>query len=217
MLINCCAASVYDPSAAQRLVRLILPSITSALEDRVKEVILDSMADILARLLPKAPRPLDESNLRPVSDVAPHPSRLQSLRHFLRRPNAEFSCPEQAVLLELMCRGQESVLGVLGTGKGKTLMVLLYAHMFKTRGITIVVLPLSTLRSEFMRRANEHMVSADVWTAAGAHNGDVALLCVSIEHLSFKDFQKCVYLCFYDFQNTNICVASSCNYTIRSD
>ncbi len=51
--------------------------------------------------------------------LQPHPSRLQSLRQFLRRPDAEFSCPEQAVLLELMCRGQESVLGILGTGKAK--------------------------------------------------------------------------------------------------
>ncbi len=191
MLICYFIAGGFNPASAQQIATFILPLITEALEHRVKETILDSMADVMARFLPKAPRPLDENNLRAVSDVAPHPSRLQSLRQFLRRPDAEFSCPEQAVLLELMCRGQESVLGILGTGKGKTLMVLLYAQMFATQGITIVVLPLSTLRHEFMRRAHEHMVPADIWTHDEKHNSNVALLCVSIEHLGFKPFQEC--------------------------
>lgn len=165
--------------------------ITGNLEDRVKETILDSMASVMARMLPKTPRPLDENNLRPVADIDPHPSRLRSLRTFLKRPAATFSCPEQALLLELMCRGDQSVLGILGTGKGKTMLVFFYAHLFGSRGVTIVVLPLSSLRIEYRRRAQELGISSSVWSPTAKHNLDVQLLCVSIEHVNFHDFERC--------------------------
>lgn len=177
---------------SEQLTNSILPTITFSLEETVKETILNSMADVMARLLPKAPRPLDENNLRPVSDVEPHPSRLHSLRRFLKREDANFTCPEQAVLLELMCRGTQSVLGVLGTGKGKTMIIFLYAHLFGSRGITIVILPLSSLVAEFMRRAQELGVSASVWTPSQKHSSDVQLMCVSIEHATFDAFREYV-------------------------
>jgi len=148
------------------------------------------MADVLARYFPKPPRPLDDNHLRPVSDISPHPSRLQSLRDFLRDPNAQFSCPEQAILLELMCQGKESVLGILGTGKGKTMVVLLYAHMYAQRGVTVVVLPLSSLHDDFARRARERGVRAAQWSPTGKHNADVQIVYVSIEHMTFHGFQR---------------------------
>lgn len=168
----------------------MLTGITSVLEERIKETILDSMADIMARLLPKAPRPLDENNLRPVSDIEPHPSRLQDLRTFLRCPTANWTCPEQAIFFELMCRGEQSALGILGTGKGKTLLVFLYAWLFGAYGVTVVVLPLSSLRDEYARRAQGFGMTSSIWTTTGNHNLDVQLLTVSIEHVGFKDFQK---------------------------
>ena len=181
---------------AEVLTSSILPTITYALEETVKETILDSVADVMARLLPKVPRPLDENNLRPISDIEPHPSRLRSLRTFLKREDANFTCPEQAMLFELMCRGTESVLGVLGTGKGKTLIIFLYAYMFGSHGVTLVVLPLSSLVTEFMRRAQELGVSASVWTPTRKHNADVQLMCVSIEHSTFPGFKEYVHLFF---------------------
>jgi hypothetical protein len=177
-------------SISSRIIRQVGPE----LEDRAKEAVLDAMADVLARYFPKAPRPLDDNHLRPVSDISPHPSRLQSLRNFRRDPNAQFTCPEQAILLELMCQGKESVLGILGTGKGKTTVVLLYAHMYGQRGVTVVILPLSTLHDDFARRAQKSGVRAARWTPTGKHNRDVEVLYVSIEHIMFREFQTYVDL-----------------------
>ncbi|KAH9477263.1 ATP-dependent DNA helicase tlh1 [Psilocybe cubensis] len=181
---------VHDVSSLERIARSAMLEITGSLEDRVKETILDSMAVVMAQILPKTPRPLNENNLRPVADIDPHPSRLRSLRQFLKRPAANFSCPEQALLLELMCRGQQSVLGILGTGKGKTMLVFLYAYLFGSCGITVVILPLSSLRIEYSRRAQELDISSSIWTPTAKHNLDVQLLCVSIEHVNFHDFES---------------------------
>lgn len=93
-----------------------------------------------------------------------------------------------------MCQGKESVLGILGTGKGKTMVVLLYAHMRCHIGVTVVVLPLSTLHDDFARRAHEMGVRAAQWTPAGKHNADVGLLYVSIEHVTLASFQRYVLL-----------------------
>lgn len=164
------------------------------LEDRIRDTLLDAMADILAMYFPKPPRPLDDNTLRPVSDISPHPSRLQSLRDFLKNPKAQFSCPEQAILLELMCQGKDNVLGILGTGKGKTMIVLLYAQMYGHLGTTVVVLPLSTLHDDFARRAQRMGVSSSRWSPTGKHNPDVEILYVSVEHVTFDSFQVYVFM-----------------------
>ncbi|KJA29080.1 hypothetical protein HYPSUDRAFT_197177 [Hypholoma sublateritium FD-334 SS-4] len=184
------ATSQGSFATAEQLVTSLLPTITCALEETVKETILNSITDAMAHLLPKVPRPLDENNLHLISDIEPHPSRLQSLRMFLRSPDANFTCPEQAILLELMCHGTQSILGILGTGKGKTMMMFLYAHLFGSDSVTIAIFPLSLLVGEFMRRAQELGVSASIWTPLDKHSADVVLMCVSIEHLTFPAFCK---------------------------
>ncbi len=188
--------SSYNPVNAEEIASSILPKVTYSLEETVKDTILNSVADVMARLLPKVPRPLDANNLRPISAIEPHPSRLRSLRTFLKREDADFTCPEQATLFELMCRGTESVLVILGTGKGKTFIIFLYAYMFGSCGVTRVVLPLSSLVTEFIRRAHELGVSASVCTHTSIHNADVQLMCVSIEHSTFPAFKEYVYLLF---------------------
>lgn len=182
--------TVVGSAQIEQVVRSSLVDLTRTLEETIKENVLDTMADVLAQVMPRAPRPLDENNLRPFSHIVPHPSRLQSLRDFLKRPDANFTCAEQAVLLELMCRGEENVLGILGTGKGKTMIVFLYAHLFGHRGVTVVVLPLSALRGEYIRRARANSVSAAVWAPDSSYNADVELLFVSIEHTTNPGFRS---------------------------
>lgn len=183
---------VLDGAIMERIARSVLHGISETLESRIKETVLDAMADVMARVLPKVPRPLDDNTLRLCSDVSPHPSRLHSLREFLNNARAEFTCPEQALLFELMCSGGQNVLGVLGTGKGKTLLVLLYAHTFRTRGTTVVVLPLSPLRDEYLRRAREMRVAASLWKKDGHYNPDASLLCVSVEDSGCDQFKMYV-------------------------
>jgi superfamily II DNA helicase RecQ len=186
--------SIAEPLLIESIATGVIRQVGRVLNEGVKDTMLDSMADVLTRYFPKAPRLLDDNHLRPISDISPHASRLQSLRDFLRNPKAEFTCPEQAILLELMCQGKESVLGLLGTGKGKTMIVLLYAHMHGQRGVTVLVLPLSTLHDDFARRARERGVRTAQWSPTGKHNRDVQVLYVSIEHITFKQFQTYVVL-----------------------
>ena len=49
----------------------VLDGITPILEDYIKETILDSMANIMVCLFPKAPQPADNNRLRPVSNIGP--------------------------------------------------------------------------------------------------------------------------------------------------
>lgn len=167
----------------------IIREVGESLQVQVRETVLDSMADMLARLIPQVPRPLDDHQLRPVSDIVPHQSLLQSLRDFRKDESAQFTCPEQAILLELMCQRRESVLAILRTGAGKTATILLYAHMHRTK-VTVVVLPLSTLHDDFARRAQESGVGASRWTPNRKHNTSGPVLYVSIEHTTFAEFKS---------------------------
>lgn len=146
------------------------------------------MAEIVAAYFPKPRPPLDDNTLRAVSDTSPHPSLLQSLRTFLNNPNARFTCPEQAVLLELMVQGKQSILGILGTGTGKTTIIMLHAKLYGKGRITIVVLPLSGLRYDLERRARGFCVSISQWNPSGTFNEDASIIYVSIEHLGFEKF-----------------------------
>ena len=87
------------------------------------------------------------------SDVAIPPTQLQELRDFLKKPDANFSCPEQAILLELMLQRTQSVLAILGTGSGKTLVILMQVKL-QQHLVTIVVLLLLMLHDDLRRRAN---------------------------------------------------------------
>ncbi|KAF8160065.1 P-loop containing nucleoside triphosphate hydrolase protein [Crassisporium funariophilum] len=182
-------ASTAEPVLISNITAGVIREVRGALETRIQETIYESMADILAKFWPKPPRPLDDNNLRPVSDIAPHPSRLQALCQFLRNPNAQFSCPEQAILLELMCQGKESVLGLLGTGKGKTMAILLYTYMYGHKGQMVVVLPLSSLHDDFARRAGERGIRTARWVPSRSHDQAASIIYVAVEYLGSKSFQ----------------------------
>ncbi|KAF8810835.1 P-loop containing nucleoside triphosphate hydrolase protein, partial [Phlegmacium glaucopus] len=108
---------------------------------------------------------------------------------FTKNPSAQFSCPEQVALLELMILRSQSVLAVLGTGTGKTFIVLMQAAL-QQHLVTIVVLPLSSLHDDLKRRATELQVSYSRWSPKGKFNMNVNVISVSIEHLGFPEFVK---------------------------
>ena len=124
-----------------------------------------------------------------ISEIRIPPCRLHELREFLKNPAAQFTCPEQAALLELMMRRTESILAVLGTGTGKTLTIFLQAHLQK--GLTtVVILPLSSLHDDLHRRAAELQVSFSRWLPEGQFDMNARVISVSIEHLGFPEFVK---------------------------
>ena len=166
--------------------------VSSRLEDLVQETVMKAMAEMSHRYFPKViPNPVNDAI--DISEITIPPCRLQQLRSFLKNPTAQFTCPEQAVLLEMMIRRTHSVLAVLSTGTGKTLTILMQAAL-QNDIVTIVVLPLSALHEDFKRRAAELKVSYSQWVPNGKFNMDASLISVSIEHLGFQEFIRYVSL-----------------------
>lgn len=154
----------------------------------IQETVMKAIAEVTHLYFPKVVPNLSNDTLD-ISQITIPPSRLYQLRTFLKNPMANFTCPEQAVLLELMLLRKHSVLAVLGTGSGKTLVILLQASLQKDL-VTIVVLPLSTLHEDLRRRAASMNVSYSQWSPNGKFNPNVSVISVSIEHLGFPDFIK---------------------------
>lgn len=152
----------------------------------VQETVMNALAEMSHTYFPKVVPNQDNDSLD-LSTITVPPYRRQQLRDFLNNPSAEFSCPEQAILLEMMMRREQSVLAVLGTGSGKTLVVLMQAKLHKNL-VTVVILPLSSLHGDFKRRAAALGVSYSEWKPRGKFNRDVNVISVSIEHLGFDEF-----------------------------
>ncbi|KAF8868612.1 hypothetical protein CPB84DRAFT_1857350 [Gymnopilus junonius] len=174
------------PALVNKISRQVTINIGTALEDKVRETVLNSMAQVVANALPSTSQ---SSRPDAVSDIQVPPSRLSDLRRFLCRSDASFSCPEQAILLELMIRGEQSVLGILGTGTGKTTAVMLYAKMYSRGKTTLVVLPLSGLHADLDRRARSFGISISRWRRDGKYNSEAAIIYVSIEDVANDEFK----------------------------
>ena len=171
-----------------RISATVTRNVAPGLEHRVREAVLNSMGDVAAAYFPVAPRVTHHGQPEPTFNITVHPSRLVDLRTFLKKPDAVFSCPEQAILLELMIEGKKNILGILGTGKGKTLTVMLHSKMYGRGRVTIVVLPLSSLHADLEERARRHGVTISRWLPNQNNNTNVHILYVSIEHLGFDSF-----------------------------
>ena len=154
----------------------------------VQETVMKAMAEMSHTYFPKIQPDIIKDSLN-LSDIVIPPSRLFDLRTFLKDPSAEFSCPEQAVLLQMMIERRQSLLAVLGTGSGKTMMILLQATIQKEL-VTIVVLPLSSLHDDLKRRAIKMCVPYSRWKPNGKFNENASVISVSIEHLGFDEFIK---------------------------
>lgn len=170
----------------------IIDIVGTRLEDMVQETVMKAIAEMSHIYFPKV-QPNIENDQLDLTQIVISPVRLQQLRTFLNNPTAQFTCPEQAILLELMLLRTQSILAILGTGLGKTFIVLLQA-MIQKELITIVVLPLSTLHDDLKRRAAKLRVPYSRWVPRGKFNVNVQVISVSIEHLGFKDFLQYVDL-----------------------
>ena len=161
----------------------------------IRATTTESMAEASRIYFPPPPPPTGSNALRPLSDVVIHPSRLQKFRSFLGKPTAQWSCPEQGVLLEHLIHGKENILGVLGTAAGKTTLIMFLAQEYAQGKTIVVVLPLAALHSDFHRRASQHNLTVSKWKLNGKYNPHAHIVTASIEDLKQNDFIKYVYFC----------------------
>jgi len=182
-------------SLVTKLTSLVVFSLEPAIGDKITDVVTQTFAEVLTRFWPKPPIPLNSANLRQVSDIVVHPSRRRDLRAFFKDPQAEFSCPEQAILLEHMVEGRENVFGITGTSSGKTTLIMLLAKMYAGGKTTVVVLPLSPLHGDLENRALRHGLTVSRWRPNPREfNPDANIITCAIEYLEFSDFHRYVAL-----------------------
>jgi len=92
-----------------------------------------------------------------------HVDMRQKLKHMMG-PEAEFRGRQQDILQALM-QGHKNVLGIMPTGGGKSLTFMLPAMCSKD-GVTIVVVPILSLRDDMMRRCKKIGIKCAEWTAS---------------------------------------------------
>lgn len=78
-------------------------------------------------------------------------------------PDAEFR-GVQYNILQALKQGHKNVLGIMPTGGGKSLTFMLPARC-SPRGVTIVVVPLTALEGDMVRRCKESDIKCAVWDA----------------------------------------------------
>lgn len=159
----------------------------------IRATTTESMAEASRIYFPPPPPPTGSNAIRPLSDVVVHPSRLVKFRSFLGKPTAQWSCPEQGVLLEHLIYGKENILAVLGTAAGKTTLIVFLAHEYAKGKTIVVVLPLAALHSDFHRRAVQHNLTVSKWNINGKFNPHAHIVTASIEDLKHQDFIKYVF------------------------
>ena len=127
-------------------------------------------------------------HLQPRSSLGlPDPSTLRALRDFLNKDSASFSCPEQALALDLAIRRCASFFIVGPTGMGKNCIYLI-AALLRPHLVTIVVIPLSGLRIDFALRCAHHSIQCDEWTRTSPPDLRSTIVMVSPENVALALF-----------------------------
>ena len=169
---------------------------TNSVQEEIRSGLQSYMAEMAKIYWPPPPPKHACGDVGAGAIIIPHPSRLTGLRQFLHDDQAQFTCLEQALLVEFLVSGRQNVLAIVGTGFGKTMAILLAAKMYSDRQTFVVILPLSSLVEDFGRRAKEHQVSASAWSPGSSCNVDATVIYVQIEHLLNPAFWE--YVCnFY--------------------
>ena len=114
-------------------------------------------------------------------------------RMFLGNPKAEFRCPEQGELIELLQTGSKHILGILGCNFGKTLFIFFHVAVYAPQKVCVVFLPFLGLHQDFASRAHEHGIKAARWTDEMDWIPDVQVLYISPEDLNHDSLITYVY------------------------
>ncbi|CAK5264080.1 unnamed protein product [Mycena citricolor] len=109
------------------------------------------------------------TGLAPATAVVVHPSLINDLRKFRNDPEAMWTHPKQAELVQAMRIKDRHVLGVLACNTGKTTAVLMQAKVMDYMLVTLVVLPVSGLHLDLHTRARQEGLRAAQWLPQNGH------------------------------------------------
>ncbi|KAJ7435402.1 hypothetical protein FB451DRAFT_1379456 [Mycena latifolia] len=135
---------------------------------RLKTYLNETMAELSVIHFPRPPPALLPHDLRPVSSVLVHPSRVAAL--------------QQGELIEKLLSRKHHVLGILACDLSKTTILMLLAKEFETHLITLIILPLSGLHRDFQKRTVEYGIPVGRWAPDKTSNYSAkSLIYVSTE------------------------------------
>lgn len=110
---------------------------------------------------------------------------LQALRNMMRNEHLAWKSAEQEQALLLIMSWTDQVVAVLPTGAGKSLLFMLPCTLPDAR-VTVVVVPLVSLRMDLLRRVGQLGIHHLVWLPS--ERREASLILVSVEAASTKDF-----------------------------
>ncbi|KAJ3533285.1 hypothetical protein NM688_g7305 [Phlebia brevispora] len=117
---------------------------------------------------------------------------LAAMQEVLQLPNVTWTCEGQRRAAQAVLEAKHDVVATLATGSGKTMLVILPA-VLESRSVTVVVVPLKALMSDYQRRLQEMHISFEEWSVYSqntrALRGDTNLVLVTIEQARKPSFK----------------------------
>jgi superfamily II DNA helicase RecQ len=112
---------------------------------------------------------------------------LGGLRKLYQNEEIQWKSAEQEQALTVIMSWTEQVVAILPTGAGKTALVMVPCTL-PDAGITVLVLPLVSLRGDLLRRIQELGIDHLEWLPG--ERREASLVLISVEAASTKDFLK---------------------------
>lgn len=112
---------------------------------------------------------------------------LAGARNMYSDQNLTWRSPEQEKAMTMVMSWTEQVVVILPTGAGKSLLFMLPCTL-PDAGITVLVVPLVSLREDLLRRLREHGIDHIEWLPG--ERREAGLVLVTVEAASTGDFMK---------------------------
>ncbi|KAF8633670.1 hypothetical protein AX17_004413, partial [Amanita inopinata Kibby_2008] len=118
---------------------------------------------------------------------------LQVLCSVLKNPTARWTCPEQKEGVIALLKNETDVLAVMATGSGKTMLCVIPA-MMEEHQVTVVVLPLKSLMTDYKRKLHAMNVEFEQYEGGKTRQltGMQNLVLVSADMARTADFRQCI-------------------------
>jgi superfamily II DNA helicase RecQ len=87
----------------------------------------------------------------PLKTISLEDRALEAMRAIIKKPDTTWSCPEQRIAVNQVLNLKRDVLAIMRTGSGKSMLMIL-PTLIEGNSITVGVLPLRSLMSDYERR-----------------------------------------------------------------
>ena len=105
-------------------------------------------------------------------------------------PEAQFRSPTQERLINTILDGAGQIIGILGTGEGKSLSFMLPSQL-PGAGTTVVILPLVALKQDQIRQCHDMNIECHVWSrGSDAEEIRHPLIFVAMEQATQASFKR---------------------------